>query len=137
MPPSAAVSGGPIDPHRIGTAIGGIGMFSRRAGKVAFAVIATVLDDNETVEVLVQGRFRGEDGAAVLTNRRLVLANDREWKPDIEVVQLSPGLTVQGWQDDRSAALAFNRGDASTVIDQIGEKDSAQRMAAAVRARVG
>jgi hypothetical protein len=121
----------------MGQAVSALGMFSKRSGRVAFALVASLLDEGEVIEVLVQGRFRGEDGAAVLTDRRLVVANDREWKPDIEIVELGPGLTVQGWQDDRSAALVFQRGERTTTIDQIGERDLAQRMAALVRARVG
>jgi hypothetical protein len=112
-------------------------MFSRRSGKVAFALIAHVLEPGERVEALVQGKFRGEDGAAVVTDRRVVLANDREWKPDVAILELAPGLKVQGWADDRSASLVFERDGQTTTIEQIGERELAQRMAATVRARCG
>ena len=100
-------------------------------------MIAAELDPGERVEVVVQGRFLGEDGAAALTDRRIVLANDREWKPDVEVVALGPGLTVQGWADDRVASLTFQRGATSTTIEGISEKELAQRFAALARARIG
>jgi hypothetical protein len=112
-------------------------MFSRRSGRVAFLLIADELDPGERVEVLVQGRFKGEDGAAVLTDRRIVLANDREWKPDIEVIELRPGLTIQGWADDRAASLTFQLAGATATIEAIGEKELAQRFAGLARARVG
>jgi hypothetical protein len=112
-------------------------MFSRRSGRVAILLIANELDPGERVEVVVQGRYLGEDGAAALTDRRIVLANDREWKPDVEVVDLVSGLGIQGWADDRSASLTFQRGTTSTTIEGIGEKELAQRFAALARARVG
>jgi hypothetical protein len=124
------------DPHLLAPAIGSLGVFARRAGRVAFAVIATVLEPDEQVVVVLQGKFLGEDGAAVLTQRRLVLANDREWKPDIESVVIGPGLTVQGWQDDRTASLVFVQGGVTTTIDQISDRELAQRVAALVRSRV-
>jgi hypothetical protein len=123
------------DPHGLAVAIGSLGMFSRRAGKAAFLVIASTLEPGERVEVLVQGKVHGEDGAAVLTDRRIVLANDREWKPEIEVVPLGPGLTVQGWQDDRAASLTFERGGNRVMIEQVGDRELAQRLAVAARAR--
>jgi hypothetical protein len=111
-------------------------VFARRAGRVAFAVIATELEPDEQVVVVLQGKFLGEDGAAVLTQRRLVLANDREWKPDIQSVPIGPGLTVQGWQDDRTASLVFVQGGTTTTIDQISDRELAQRVASLVRSRV-
>ena len=37
--------------------------------------------------------------------------------PDIVLpVGLEPGLTVQGWQDERHAALVFTRDEADTAI---------------------
>jgi hypothetical protein len=112
-------------------------MLTRRSGRVAFAVLGAVLDDGEVVEVLVPGRFHGESGALALTDRRIVAVNDREWKPDVEFVDLEPGLTVQGWQDDRNASLVFTARDGrSTTVDQIHERELAQRIATLVRGRV-
>ena len=88
------------------------------------------------VDVIIQGRFGGEDGVAVATDRRVLFVNDREWKPDIASLSYVPTLVVKGWQDDRTAALIFECAGSSTTIDQISERDLAQRMAAIVRARV-
>ena len=88
------------------------------------------------VDVIIQGRFGGEDGVAVATDRRVLFVNDREWKPDISSLSYVPTLVVKGWQDDRTAALIFECAGSSTTIDQISERDLAQRMAAIVRARV-
>ena len=112
-------------------------MFSKRSGRVAFGILGALLQDGETVDVVVQGRFGGEDGAAVATDRRVLFVNDREWKPDVTVVPYLSGLVVKGWQDDRTAALIFEFEGNSISIDQISERELAQRMASIVRARVG
>jgi hypothetical protein len=126
---------GPTDPHGLAAQVGALGMFSRRSGKTAILLIASQLEPGEQVEVLVSGRFRGEDGAAVVTPTRVLLANDREWKPDILSIAITKGLAVQGWQDDKSASLVFQHDGTATTIDQIGEREMAQRMAAVVRSR--
>ncbi len=114
----------------------GLGLFSKRAGRVSFGIIGALLEPGETVEVLVQGRFGGEEGAAVATDRRVLFVNGREWKPDVVSLPYAPGMVVKGWQDDRSAALGFEIDGGTTTIDQISERELAQRMAAVVRARV-
>lgn len=137
-PPNAAGrSSTPPDPHGIGVAISSLGLFARRSGKVAFSVIAHLLDHDERVEVMVVGRFLGENGAAAVTNKRVVIVNDREWKPEVETIPFTPGLSVQGWQDDRAATLAFEHAGRQVVIDQIGDRELAQRVAALVRSRCG
>lgn len=138
MPSAAAPSEAPSDPHRLGPAIAPLGLLTKRSARVAFAVLGAVLDDGEVVELLVPGRFFGESGVLALTDRRLVLVNDREWKPDVERIALAPGLIVQGWQDDRSASLVFTTpGGRATTFDQIHERELAQRLATLVRSRIG
>ena len=97
---------------------------------------ASLLGDSEIVEQCVKGRFLGRDGVCLLTNARLLFVNDNEWKPDVAEVDLVDGLTVQGWADDRSAAIVFTRGDDHVVIERISEKAAAQTLAEAVRERV-
>ena len=126
---------GPSDPHGLVAHVSALGMFSRRSGKAAILLIASHLEPGELVEVLVSGRFRGEDGAAAVTQSRVVMANDREWKPDLLSIPITRGLAVQGWQDDKTASLVFQHDGTASTIDQIGEREMAQRMAAVVRSR--
>ena len=133
--PFAGQSEGVIDPVGLGMAVGQLGGGSRRQGRAAFAVLGALLGDDERVEALVQGRFRGHAGAAVLTNRRLLMVNDREWRPDVAEVLIDATTTIQGWQDDRTAALVVQSGADAATIDQINEREMAQRFAASVRAR--
>jgi len=134
--PSAESGPGLTDTHGIGQAVGRLSNGSRKTGKAAFLVLAMVLDADETVEVVAQGRYQGADGAMALTNKRLVIVNSREWNPDVMPVSLEPGLTVRGWQDERTAALVFERDGAELVIDRIGDREVVQDLVGRVRARV-
>jgi hypothetical protein len=70
-------------------------------------VLAAMLREGDMVEAVVQGRFRGSAGVVALVGSKVVIANDRQWKPDTLIVPVTRDLQVQGWQDDRSASLTF------------------------------
>lgn len=127
---------GPDDPHQLGLAVGRLGSAARRHGKVAFTVASALLTPGEVVEAVVQGRFQGEIGAAVLTGNRVLLVNEAQWHAASETVAIEPSLTVQGWQDDSVASLIFQSGDHSATIEAIGDRQLAQEMAGRVRAKV-
>ncbi|MEO0495503.1 MAG: hypothetical protein AAF081_19015, partial [Actinomycetota bacterium] len=135
--PDAAAGPGAADPHQLGAAVGRLSGSSRKAGKAAFSVLATHLEAGETVQMAANCRFLGADGAVVVTDRRMVIANAREWEPDVVPVGLEPGLTVQGWQDERAAALVFGRDGHELVIDRIADRQVAQEIATEVRRRAG
>ncbi|HKY65102.1 MAG TPA: hypothetical protein VJM49_01970, partial [Acidimicrobiales bacterium] len=128
-PPGAPV----VDPHGLGLAAMRLGGGARRSGKVALAVLATVLGEGDLVAVVVQGRFRGEPAVAALVDRRVVVANDRQWKPDVVEIPVDADLVVHGWQDDRTAALTFVRGDITEVVERIGDRGLAVEMAHRIR----
>jgi hypothetical protein len=134
-PAPAPAPAGPPDPHLLGASVARLGGGARRAGRLAFAVASAVLGEGEVVECAVQGRFQGVDGAAVLTNRRLLLVNGREWKPDVVELAVDAALTVQGWQDDRTAALVFQAGDRTTTVDHVADRAVAQELAQRIRGR--
>jgi hypothetical protein len=127
---------GPGDPHALGAAAGRLSGGARRTGRVALAVAAAVLDPDEAVLTVVQGRVRDVPGVALVTPRRVLLVNEREWAPDVISLPVAAGLTVQGWQDDKVAALVFTDGEASETIDRIGDRPLAMEMAQRVRAAV-
>ncbi len=134
--PSAAEGEGIIDPHNVGPAVGELGMFAQRAGKVAFGIMSAVLNPDEMVEVVVQGRYLGEDAIAALTSQRILLINSREWQPDVNEFPMSPTLEIAGWQDERTAALVFQDGEVMATFDQIADRPIAQRLAATLRSKV-
>ena len=135
--PTAADGPGLIDPAGLGPAMGRMVSSARKAGRAALAVVSLELQEGEKVQVVAQGRYLGANGILALTDRRLLVVNDREWQPDITTVELSPGLVVKGWQDERRAALVFERHGHQMVVDQIADRDLAQELAKAVRDRIG
>ena len=135
--PNAEAGGGTVDPAGLGAAVAQLSGSGRRAGHGAFLVLGAALGASEQVEVVVPCRFLGTAGCVALTDQRLVLVTAREWRPDVLTIRLEPGLEVQGWQDERTAALVFSAGTEELVVDQIGERAAAQQLAASVRARVG
>jgi len=114
-----------------------LGGGSRRSGRIAFLVMAAALDDDERVGVLGQCRYLGCDAAIAATDKRLLIVNSREWDPDIESIPFESGLTVQGWQDQRHAALVFTHSGGTAVVDRISEMPIAKQLADWVRSRVG
>jgi hypothetical protein len=133
--PDASAGGELIDPAGLGEAVSRLSSGARKAGNAAFFVLAMALEPGERVETVVQCRYRGADGAMALTDRRLLIANARQWQPDLTPVGLEAGLTVRGWQDERSAALVFGRDGHELVVDKIGDRAAAQQIAEAVRTR--
>ena len=94
---------------------------------------ATALEPGEQVRALVCGEYLAHDGVAVLTDRRVVLANSRTFAPEINDMALTAVSDVKGWADSGRATLRFS-GDAGTlVLGDIKEVDGAQAFAAAVR----
>ncbi|HEY8524782.1 MAG TPA: hypothetical protein VIL48_07465 [Acidimicrobiales bacterium] len=124
------------DPHAIGLAVARLGGGSRRAAKVALAVLASSLGEGDVVEAIVQGRFRNEAGVAALVGTKVVLVNDARWKPDVVVLPVGPSLQVQGWQDDRKASLTFVLPGGHERIEEIFDRPLAIEMAQRIRDRV-
>lgn len=131
------------DPHGFAPSVNRLGTGAKRAGKVAFAIACALAEEGEVVECVLQGRFLDADGALVLTNKRLLFVNDKQWKPDVHSVAITSAVTVQGWQDDRTAALVVHDAGAGAgaagvplTIDRIPDRPLAQEMAGRIRARV-
>jgi hypothetical protein len=104
---------------------------------VALAVLAASLAPGETVALLAQGQFRGAAGVVALAGGRVVLVNDRQWKPDVVSLAVDARLAVHGWQDDRSASLTFVAGDRHEVISRILDRGLAVELARRVREQAG
>jgi hypothetical protein len=73
----------------------------------------------------------------LLTNSRLLIVNDREFRPDVVEIVVDAAVTVQGWQDDRAAAVLVQRNEVSAQVERIGDKPLAQELAQRIRARAG
>ena len=104
---------------------------------MAIGIVSALLEEGETVAVAVAGKVLGDSAVAAYTNKRLVVVNDREWKPVVELIDIEPGVAVQGWQDDRHASLTFQVGDRTVTIDQIRDRQLAQELAQRLRDDTG
>ena len=94
-----------------------------------------ILDEGELVQHVLAGRFRGHDAVALLTDRRLVIGNAREWDPEVVSVENLSGLKVEGWIERRSATLRLTDGTMAHVMDRINDTSVAETVAGALRAR--
>lgn len=100
-------------------------------------VAGAVLEDGETVEAVVGGKLDGNGAVLVLTDRNLLLVDDRPWKPVTERLALDSDLQVQGWQDERTASLTLLVSGRHLVVDRIPDRPLAIEMAQRIRYRVG
>ncbi len=135
-PPEPESPVGVVDPWGFGPVYSRLSGNAQRAGRVAAAVVSVLLDEGEQVRALVQGRYQSQAGLVVLTDRRVLVANDHEWQPDIRTIPFAPDLVVQGWQDDRTASLVFVTEGQSVTVSLIVDRPLAQELAQLIRARV-
>ena len=125
-----------VDPCGLGPAVLRLSAAALRTGRVSLGILSVMLDEDETVESVVGGRYQNQAAVAALTSRRLLLVNEHEWVPDIRVVEITADLEVQGWQDDRTASLIFVTEGQSVTFSFIIDRPLAQELAQLVRARV-
>jgi hypothetical protein len=126
-----------IDPGGIDEAAARLSAGARRNANAALAVVAALLEDGERAEAVVQGEYQHRPGVAVLTDRRLIVANDRRWAPDVRSLECDEHLVVHGWQDDRRATLVFVVGQVGIVLSSVSDRPLARDLAARVRSRTG
>lgn len=103
---------------------------------MALLILAAVLEPDDVVEIVVTGRLRGLGAAAALVGSKVVLVNERAWKPDVVVIPVGNDLQVQGWQDDRSATLTFKDLDYHEAVERIPDRMLAIEFAQRTRDRI-
>jgi hypothetical protein len=123
------------DPFGLGAAYARMGSGGRKAGKASTAAVGVLLREGEIVECVVQGQIYGANCIAALTSTRLLIVNDREFKPDVIDITLDANVTVQGWQDERTASLLIQQGPNSAQIERIGDRPLAMELAQRIRTR--
>lgn len=136
-PASPFVPAAPVDPNRLGAAVARLSSGARKVAKAPLLVAAVLLEDGELVECAAAGRIEGIGAVAVLTDRRILLVNERAWSPMVASMAVDPGLAVQGWQDSRTASLTFVAAGRQLVLEQITDKQLAVEVAGRIRARNG
>ena len=92
-----------------------------------------ILEGGETVRGFVCGQYLGYDGVAVLTNRRLVFANNRTFSPEVTSIGVDGITEVKGWAESNRATLRVTGTTGIHVLGDIAEVDRAQTFANALR----
>jgi hypothetical protein len=136
VPPSNIASGTAEDPHNFGDAVAGIPSETQKRAVAAVVAAATALEPGEQVQALICGEYLADDGVAVLTDRRVILANSRTFAPEIHSMPLASINDVKGWADSGRATLRFFGEDGAFVVGGIKEVESAQTFASAVRGKI-
>ncbi len=121
------------DPQDFGKAVDRLHPDDVERARVPLAVCGALLDRAERVRSVVTGQMLGRPAAVVLTDRRVLVVNERRWRPIIDSYDLGPDLRVRGRQDGRVAALSFADEDRLTMVDGIGEVEMAVALAKATR----
>ena len=125
------------DPGGVDAAMSRLSAGARRSALAPMAIVAALLEVDEVAEAVVEGDYQHRPAVAVLTDRRVIVANDRRWAPDVRTFGFSSNLVVHGWQDDRRATLVFVLDGVGVVVEAIGDRPLARDLAQRVRARCG
>jgi hypothetical protein len=122
-----------VDPWGLEVAVARLSAGARRAAAIPLGIAATMLAQGEVVEALVQGEYQHHPAVVVLTSKRILIVNERQWSPDIRVVPISGGVVVQGWQDDRRATLLVGNEGVGLVVSGIVDRPLARELAGRLR----
>ena len=133
VPPEPDTSDQPADPFGIEVAAARMSAGARRAGAVPLGILSTMLLEGEVVESVVQGEYQHHPAVVMLTTRRVLIANERHWAPDLRLVPITPEVVVQGWQDDRRATLLFGSDGRGLVVSGIVDRPLARDLARRLR----
>ena len=134
-PPVAAPAASRGDSHAVGMAFGRLSNTSKKSSRIAAGIVSVLLEPGELVECLVAGKVQDLDGLVVLTNKRLVVVNDRQFDPDVVSFAVDAGLTVRGQAEGNTATLTLSRESTYAQVARITDVQLAQELAQRIRAR--
>ena len=135
--PEPDLGPGVHDPAGVDAAMGRLSAGARRSALAPMAIVAALLEVDEVAEAVVEGEYQHRPAVVVLTDRRVIVANDRRWAPDVRTYGFTPSLVVHGWQDDRRATLVFVLDGVGVAVEAISDRPLARDLAQRVRARCG
>ncbi len=128
---------GPVDPAGVEEALGRLSPGARRVAAASMMVASAVLEQGERVAAVVQGDHQRRSCVAVLTDRRILVVDERPWSPVVRSFPLGPQLGVHGWQDDRRASLVFVRDGVGVLVSDISDRPLARDLARRARVACG
>ncbi len=121
------------DPHGYDRAITRLDRHAADHARVPLAVCGALLLPGEQVLGVVTGQMLGRTAAVVVTNSRVVVANDRRWQPIVDIYRIDQRLTVRGRHDRQIAALSFADDERLSMVDGITEVEIAIGLVEAIR----
>jgi hypothetical protein len=133
--PEADLGPGVLDPAGFEAAMSRLSSGARRSALAPLNIAAAVLEAGEVAEAVVQGEYQHRPAVVVLTDRRVLIANDRRWSPDVRSFAFDPALVVHGWQDERRATLVFVLDGVGVEVESISDRPLARDLAQRVRGR--
>ena len=133
--PERDLGPGVHDPAGFEAAMSRLSSGARRSALAPLNIAATVLEPDEVAEAVVQGEYQHRPAVVVLTDRRVIVANDRRWSPDVRSFAFDPTLVVHGWQDERRATLVFVLDGVGVEVEGISDRPLARDLAQRVRGR--
>lgn len=133
--PEADLGPGLHDPASFEAAMSRLSTGARRSALAPLNIAAAVLEPGEVAEAVVQGEYQHRPAVVVLTDRRVLIANDRRWAPDVRSFAFDPALVVHGWQDERRATLVFVLDGVGVEVEAISDRPLARDLAQRVRGR--
>ncbi len=133
-PASGPAPSEPIsDPHGLEAAVARLTVTDQERAAVAIAVCGALLEPDELVAGVVTGQMLGRPAAVTVTDRRVIIANDRRWQPLVDVYRIDSKLVVRGRHDRQVAALSFADTTRLSMIDGITEVELAIALADRIR----
>jgi hypothetical protein len=135
MPPPPQPT--PGDPFALGGAAQRLDQAAQAAARTSMVVTAAVLVQGERVEAVTQGRLDGVAGVLVLSDRRVLAVNQRDWAPLVTWFNLDATLDVQAWEDHSGATIVLTAQGRQVSLDGIADKQPAYELVARLRARLG
>jgi len=133
--PIAAAVPTPADPHGLGLAASRLSKGHAKAAKTALGIASVLLEDGEVVECVVAGKVNELDGLVCLTNRRLLVMNDRQWLPDQLSLPVDAAMTVRGEAAGTTATITIQREAHAAVLTKVSDVQLAQELAQRIRGR--
>jgi hypothetical protein len=136
-PPAAPVAPqpAPYDPHAIGAAAARLSGSTKKSSRVVLGILSVLLEPGELVECLVGGKVHDLDGLLVLTDRRLLVLNDRPFQPDQLTIPVDQAVSVRGEATGNTATITVQREQSYAQLTRVSDVQLAQEFAQRIRGR--
>jgi hypothetical protein len=121
------------DPHGLRDAVLALDPAAVEWASVPISVCGALLQSGEQVLAAVTGQMSGRPAVVVVTDSRVLVANDRRWQPVVDEFPIDSSLVVRGRHDRAVAALSFAGPSRLTMVEGITDVRAAVELAEQIR----